>query len=164
MPNARMPSRRRTGCQTTPATGIASSSSTRTTSYPLTAKPLRPDVSGRQRRRTCEQSPHVLNAAPTSGASSRPQLLEHDRVDLVDSVDPLLEVLGPGPACEGGRELAVVAEPSEPLTQLAGERVVDGHPLGARRAAEEGEVEAVEPRQLDDRLGVVVDAEVDEDV
>jgi hypothetical protein len=34
---------------------------------------------------------------------------EHDRIDPLDPVETVLEVLGPGPALEGGRQLSVVA-------------------------------------------------------
>src|ERR687883_824072 len=98
MPKALIPSRRRTGRQTTPATWIASRSSTCTFSKPLIAHLLRSTARGRH--------------------SSRAQFLEHDRVDLLDPVHALLEVLGAGPGRERGLELTCVTERRQALPQL----------------------------------------------
>ena len=53
-------------------------------------------------------------------------MAEHDRVDGLDPVHALLEVLGAGPARVRLLERAGVAEPTEPLLQLRAELVVDG--------------------------------------
>src|SRR6185312_5890765 len=101
--------------------------------------------------------------APLRTRSSRAQLLEHDGVDLLEAVDALFEVFRAGPARERRLEVALVAETRETLAQLVCERVVDSQPFLARRPAEEGVVKPAEARQLADRLGVVVDAQVDQD-
>ena len=55
------------------------------------------------------------------------------------------------------------ARPSRSF-ELGAERVVDGEPPVARRAAEERVVQAVEATELGERIGVVVDAQIDERV
>ena len=57
-----------------------------------------------------------------------------------------------------------MARAREPLAELRPQRVVDGQPAVARRAAEQRVVQPVEPSELAERVGVVVDAEVDERV
>src|ERR1700730_1336388 len=96
-----------------------------------------------------------------SPCSTSAQLLEHDRVDQLDSFDPLFEVFGSRPACECRLELSVVAEPGPVLTELVGECVVDRQPFLTRRGAEERAMEAVQSGKLADRIRVVVDAQVD---
>src|SRR5919109_3401726 len=91
-----------------------------------------------------------------------PQRAEHDRIDPLGAVDALLEVLGAGPVEEGLTELAVVAEPRETLTELAAQDLVDLQPLLARRHAEDLLVQRVQPFQRGDRLGMIVDAQIDE--
>src|SRR5439155_13138526 len=92
--------------------------------------------------------------SPSPWRSSRAQLLEHDGVDLLDSVDPFLEILGAGPARERRFELALVAEPGEAVAQLRCESVVDRQPLLARCLPEDRGVEPVEPSELGDGLRV----------
>src|SRR5438105_9395577 len=96
--------------------------------------------------------------------SSRPQLLEDDRIDPLDALDALFQVLVPGPAGERALELSVVAEAPEPLAELRGELVVDLDPLLGWRLAEDRLVEAVQPLELRDRPLVVIDPQVDGDV
>ena len=92
-------------------------------------------------------------------------MLEHERIDLARHV-PLLEVLGPDPAGEGVLEAALrlVAERGEPRGDLALELAVEVEQRAGLGPAEVEVVEVDEPRQLRDRLLVVVDAEVDRHV
>src|SRR5439155_21794943 len=119
---------------------------------------------GARRRPRSESSRGRRREPLPSLQSPGAQLLEHDRVDLLDPVDPLLQVLGTGPARERGCELAFVAEAGEAVAQLRGERIVHRYPFLARRLPEERTMQAVEPRELVDRVRVVVDAQVDEHV
>ena len=57
-----------------------------------------------------------------------------------------------------------MTRPPEPLVELGAELGVDGEPLFARRAAEEIVVQTMDAPQLDERVGMVVDAQVDEAV
>ena len=57
-----------------------------------------------------------------------------------------------------------MADAPEEVVQLGAEGVVDSEPLVARGGAEQRVVQSVDAPQLDERLGVVVDPEVDEDV
>src|SRR6059058_2737598 len=93
-----------------------------------------------------------------------PQLLEHDRVDLRDSVHAFLEVDVACPAVERILELAVVAELREPLAQLVRQSLVDREPFLSRRLAEERLMQAVEPAKLLERPLVVLDPELDDRV
>ena len=97
--------------------------------------------------------------------SASAQRLEHDRVDALDAVDALLEVRRAGPVGERLLEVAVVAEPREPLRAArAASVVVDVDPVLLRRGAEELLVQREQAAQLRDRPLVVVDAQVDDGV
>src|SRR5581483_9084681 len=98
------------------------------------------------------------------GSSSVPQRLEDDRVDPLDAVDALLQVLVAGPREEGLVELAFVAEAREPLTELACQLVVDLHPEPLRRLSEDLLMETVDAAELLQRALVVFDPQLDEDV
>src|SRR5690349_14632888 len=75
--------------------------------------------------------------ATSYGLSTRPQLLENDRVDGFDAVDALLQVLRSGPVRERLVQRPVVAEPGKALAQLRAQLVVHRNPARARRLAEE---------------------------
>ena len=85
--------------------------------------------------------------------SSRAQLREHDRVDPLDAVDALLEVLGAGPGGERALELAVVAEPREPLAASSA-RSSSSTSSQSRRGVlpKSSECCVVQPRELGDRM------------
>src|SRR5581483_11104914 len=87
------------------------------------------------------------------------QRLEHDRIDLARVVDALLEILDAG---EGAERL--VAEPVEPLADLRAERAVERQPVLARRHPEQAVVQLVDAPQLLDRLRMIVDTQIDDDV
>ena len=61
-------------------------------------------------------------------------------------------------------EIACEAQPREALADLRAERFVDLEPLLARRLPEDRVVQLVEPEQLGNRMLVVIDAQIDEDV
>src|SRR5436305_14831242 len=105
-------------------------------------------------QRPCRQSGQGLSwSASRAPPRSRqfPQLLEHDRVDLRDSVHPFLEVDVACPAVERILQLAVVAELREPLAQLVRQSLVDSETLLPRRHAEDRLLTAVGPAPLLDR-------------
>src|SRR5439155_8814148 len=93
-----------------------------------------------------------------------PECLQDDRVDLLDTVDAVLQVLLPGPTRERVRKLAVVPERGKPLPELRGQLVVDIDPHSARRRPEDLVVQHVDAAQLLDRALVVFDPELDDDV
>ena len=57
-----------------------------------------------------------------------------------------------------------MAGPCEALVELRAEGRIDREPLVARRATEQRVVETEQAAQLDERIGMVVNAEVDEGV
>src|SRR5437868_2153036 len=91
-----------------------------------------------------------------------PQLLEHDRIDALDPLNALLEVLVPGPVEERVGELAFVAELCESFSELCGQIGVDLEPVLGRRLAEDRPVQAVDPAQLVQRAGMLVHPYVDD--
>src|SRR5262249_50917893 len=116
----------------------------------------------------CRRSTGFAPGRSARGRCSRrslsAELREHDRVDLVDPVDSLLQVRGARPGSERVRKLSRIAKLGETLEQLGAQRVVDVDPLAARRLSEEQRVRGVEAPELADRRLVVVDAEIDERV
>src|SRR4029450_7179447 len=112
-----------------------------------------------------EGSPSRRASRPrTSRSRLPPQLLEHHRVDRLDAVHPLLEILAAGPAEKGVVQLAVEAEAPQTLAQLRAERLVDRKPLLPGGLAEDGPVQTVDPAQLLERPFVIVHPQVDENV
>src|SRR4029450_7677682 len=112
-----------------------------------------------------EGSPSPRASRPrTSRSRLPPQLLEHHRVDRLDAVHPLLEILAAGPAEEGVLELAVEAEAPQTLAQLRAELLVDGEPLLPGGLAEDRLVQTVDPAQLFERPSVITPPQVDENV
>src|SRR5205814_755234 len=104
---------------------------------------------GARRRPRSESSRGRRREPLPSLQSPGAQLLEHDRVDLLDPVDPLLQVLGTGPARERGCELAFVAEAGEAVAQPRGE------PAGPLRALGAGEGRALAAPVDDPELPLV---------
>src|SRR4051812_12724844 len=106
---------------------------------------------------------------PSSGSSAPswrllPQLIENKGVDPARQ-HALLVVLDPGPVGEGGVEIVrAMVEPGEPLTHLVGEDPFEWQRGVGIRLAEEDVVQVEQARDLTDRLRVVVDAQVDEDI
>ena len=96
---------------------------------------------------------------------TRRSSLQHDRVDPLDAGHALLEVLPSRPGAERLREVAVEAEPREPLPQLGGELVVHLEPLLGGRLPEQELVDAGSSRPSSSTgRSVVVDPEVDDGV
>ncbi len=93
---------------------------------------------------------------PARGLSQR---LEHDRVDGVVALDALLEILDARPGGKG-----VVAELREPFVDFCAQVAVEWQPFLARRPAEEAVMQRVDATQLVDRLWVIVDPEIEDDV
>lgn len=88
------------------------------------------------------------------------QPLEHERVDLVLTVDALLQViLARCPVLE-----PLEAEDGKAVPDLGSETVVDGDPLGTRRRDEELLVDLEDAPELCKGTLVIVHAQVDEDV
>src|SRR5919108_677122 len=93
------------------------------------------------------------------------ELGQHHRVDAARAFYPLFKVLHARPGLEiGGEVAAPVAKRIEAGTQLTLELAVDREPLLLWRRAEVELVEVEQALELPDRLGVVVDPQVDEDV
>src|SRR5690349_12481868 len=101
----------------------------------------------RASRRACRRraGPRLRRAA---GSSWRllSERGEHDGVDLVFAVDPLLEVRDACPVAQ-----RAVAEPLEALRDLVPQRALDAQPLRPWRRAEQAVVEPADTAQLADR-------------
>src|SRR5207247_4715535 len=106
---------------------------------------------GPPRRRGSGRARRDVRLRRPSRSHLAPQRVEDDRIDLLDSVNAVLEILLPGPTGERLREVAVIAELRQSLAQLSGQGLVDVEPLVARRLAEDLVVEAVDAPQLLDR-------------
>ena len=92
-------------------------------------------------------------------------LLDDHGVETVCIADAFLEVFGAGPCVEIVLELAgAVTELGECRRELHAELWVDGQPLLLGGRAEVELVEVVKPGELGERLGGIVDAQVDCDV
>src|SRR5687767_5442155 len=77
-----------------------------------------------------------------------PQLGEHHRIDPLDAVHPLLEVLDPSPRIEVDSQIvAHVAESGQAVAQLRRQWLVDGQPLLGRGLTEVELVQVVEARE-----------------
>src|SRR5215213_6126181 len=93
------------------------------------------------------------------------QLSQHHWIQALRAPHPFFQVLHTGPSLQvGGEVTACVAEPVEAATELRFKVVVDGEPLVVGRRAEVELMEVEEPMELLDRLGMVVDTQVDEGV
>ena len=91
-------------------------------------------------------------------------MAEDERVDAAGH-HPLLEVLDAGPALEGGAEVEVrVPEPGEASAYLVGDVALERQAGGRVGPLEEQVADAEQPDELADRVRVVVDPQVDEDV
>jgi hypothetical protein len=77
--------------------------------------------------------------------------------------EPLLQVLHPGPGTQAGLDVAAVADRAEQLRELR-LHLFERDQLILRGAAEEQVLDRVQPLQLGHRIGVVVHAQVDQQV
>jgi hypothetical protein len=89
-------------------------------------------------------------------------LLHNDWIETVYPTDALLEVFGPRPCVEVLLEIAArVTELGECRRDLRAKLGVDSHPLLLRGRTEVELVKVVEPGDLGERLGRIVDTQVD---
>src|SRR3954466_4713384 len=99
------------------------------------------------------------------GARHAAELFQHDRIDARRTLDAALEVLDARPRLEVRAQITGrVSEPRERRTHLSPELTAYRQPALARRGTEVQVVQCQQPLELAQRLGGVVDAQVDRDV